>query len=379
MKVLHVIDSAGVYGAERMLISLARQHATMGIETELASLRHPHESVRPIDAEAARYGITVHAVKARRGIDPQAIRQLGAIARQKCCDILHSHSYKANTLVGVARPWHAVPAAVATLHGWSRQPLFSRMGVYEAVERQALRGLTRVVAVNERMAEEFALRQRYGERLVVIRNGVEPVANVGCVTQRNTGVPEWLLRASAAYMVLAVGRLDVIKRYDLLIEATFHLRTAGVDASLVILGEGPERNRLAQLVQDRGLNAYVHMPGYVADARAWMKHFDALAITSDSEGIPVNMLEAMVEGVPVVARRVGGIPEVIEDRQSGLLAQDGSARTFSALLAQLVTDQRLAGRLRTAAREAAIQRHSLARMACDYQAVYLSCLKGAET
>lgn len=375
MKVLHVIDSAGVYGAERMLLSLARQHAATGIVTELASLRTPDATVRPIEAEAARQGMTVHCIVAQRGVDPQAIRRLAALARDRRCDLLHTHSYKANTLVGVARPWRVLPPAVGTLHGWSRQPLFSRIGLYEEVERRALCGLTRVVAVNERMVDDFRLRRRLGKRLVVIRNGVEPVVADSRAATHDGIMPGWMPRTASGFRVLAVGRLDAIKRFDLLIESVWLLRKGGIDASLVILGDGPERNRLEQRIQEKGLAACVHMPGYVADARAWMPHFDALAITSDSEGIPVNMLEAMVEGLPVVARQIGGIPEVIAHRQHGLLAADDSPRGIADLLGQLAKDESLAVRLREAARETVMQRYTVVRMAADYRDVYQTCVR----
>ena len=135
--------------------------------------------------------------------------------------------------------------------------------------------------------------------------------------RRSLGIP------LDAPLIGTVGRLAEIKRQDLLILAFANVKSRIPDAHLLLVGDGPLLHELTNLVGDLGLGDHVHFAGYQPHAAPYLQAMDVFALTSRSEGMPQALLEAAVIGVPIVASRVGGIPEVIESGRTGLLIEPG--------------------------------------------------------
>ena len=159
-----------------------------------------------------------------------------------------------------------------------------------------------------------------------------------------------------AMTVLAVGRLVARKGHFLLVEALARLRSAGVELRVVIVGEGPERQELEALAARLGVTDHLLMPGAVGqdEIADWFRDADVLCLPSFAEGVPIVLMEAMASGLPVVASRTMGIPELVEDGVSGLLVTPGrSEEIVDALAAMSDADQRrvmgAAGRARVLA------------------------------
>jgi colanic acid/amylovoran biosynthesis glycosyltransferase len=159
--------------------------------------------------------------------------------------------------------------------------------------------------------------------------------------------------ADEPFRVLSVGRLAPQKGQALLLEAMAGLHARGIDARLVLVGDGPLRGALEAQRDRLGLFEHVRMVGAVGQdrIRAHYAEADAFCLTSFAEGIPVVLMEAMAMGVPVVAPRITGIPELVEDGVSGLLVAPGRSELALEALAALAADPALAARLATAGRE----------------------------
>ena len=140
--------------------------------------------------------------------------------------------------------------------------------------------------------------------------------------------------------LLYVGRLDHVKGLPLLIDALASLADSHPDIRVDIVGDGPERPSLEQRVAASGLNAHVHFHGYLGqhEVEALLAQSDALVMTSFAEGIPVALMEAMAVGVPVVAPRITGIPELIEHQRGGLLFTPGNVDDLVGALLRLLDD-----------------------------------------
>jgi glycosyltransferase involved in cell wall biosynthesis len=327
MKVLQVIDSGGLYGAERVVLALMDALRDSGVETALASIGEPGSSDKALETEARRQGHRVerHAMKA--GPDRRGARALVTWAREQGFDILHTHGYKANTLVaGMSRSQRGLPV-VATLHGWTSTRRFSRQRAYETVERLALHRAERVVAVSHAMVDRWGLKRRYQGRLSVIANGIAvPKAH-------SSPFPEWLEQFKAGRpAIFAAGRLSREKGFDVLIEAVGILRRKAIDVCLVVAGEGPERAALEEQVRTLGLESAVLMPGYIENAGRLVSSFDIVAIPSRTEGLPIVLLEALLSGVPVAATAVGEIPAVMDRCNAGSCVAAGDAKGMASIL-----------------------------------------------
>jgi glycosyltransferase involved in cell wall biosynthesis len=167
-------------------------------------------------------------------------------------------------------------------------------------------------------------------------------------------------------VVGALGRLHEQKGFDVLIRAVAGL--PGI--SLVIVGDGPERQALERLAVDLGVADRVSMPGWTDDATSRLRSFDVLALPSRYEGLPLVLLEAMLGGVPVVASAVGGVPDAVRDDESGLLVPPDDVDALQGALSRMAADPSLRRRLANAAEVEARQRFTVATMARSYESLY---------
>jgi glycosyltransferase involved in cell wall biosynthesis len=242
--------------------------------------------------------------------------------------------------------------------------------------RLSARYANRIFCLSQDLAD--ALRRNRivsAERVVVVPNGID--------TSRfqNRGKGETLRTAlpCEARVVGTVARLTEIKRQDVLLRGFAKLRRKIPDAHLVIVGDGPLMGFLRQLTAELALDACVHFAGHQAEPEPFYELMDVFALTSRSEGMPQTIMEAFAAGVPVVASRVGGIPEMIEDRQSGLLFAAGDEEGLARALEEVLDNPNMARRLREAARVRVEEKFHVGRMAADYHGHFIRLLGETNT
>lgn len=176
-------------------------------------------------------------------------------------------------------------------------------------------------------------------------------------------------RLPAPVRLLCIGRLTPAKGQLLLLQACARLRDEGLSFNLTLVGDGPDRARLAQAVEALALQPWVNLAGALnqAEVRAELARADAFVLPSLAEGIPVVLMEAMASGLPCVSTPVNGIPELIRHDESGLLATPGDVAALTEALRRLVTDAALRTRLAEAGRrqvaDAFDHRRNVARLA----------------
>lgn len=208
-------------------------------------------------------------------------------------------------------------------------------GLYAALSR-----LTRVVTVSEAAADSLAAVGVPRGRIRIIPPGVAPRP----ATPRQAGAP----------VVGAVSRLSREKNVALLLRAFARVVEDVPDATLRIFGDGPEREELESLAASLGIAEKTSFLGYVPDAAARCGEFDVLAVPSIRESFGLAALEAMGCGVPVVASKVGGLPELVLDGETGLLVPPEDDAAFAAALLRVLRDRALAARLGAAGRARAV-------------------------
>ena len=370
MRILHVIDSGGFYGAEVMLLELMRQQRELGHEPLLASIGAPANGEKTIEREARRRGLEVAVFRMANGPNfPGALRVLH-YAREQGIELLHSHGYKGNILFGLLpRQVRRLPM-VTTLHGYTSNGRFGKMWLYEALDRFCLRRIDKVVMVNPRMQEIPALSR--------LRNTTTIENGIACdETSGSTPDPDLVAFMRQKRTVVAVGRLSPEKGFDLLLQALSSLVTAGHDLQILLLGEGGLRASLEKLGQRLGLSERLLMPGYVAGASAYLEHACLLAMPSLTEGLPITLLEAMAAGVPVVASAVGGIPEALEQGQAGCLVPAGDPLSLQQAMGQILDEPEAARKRCDRALERVRQIYSSRAMAQSYLDVYSTAMQEA--
>ncbi|TKB23964.1 glycosyltransferase [Desulfopila sp. IMCC35006] len=372
MKVLHVIDSGGFYGAEVMILNLMCEQVRMGLIPILASIGTPCCGEKPLETEARRRGLRVESFHMRPGPNISGALEIIRFTRHEGVKILHSHGYKGNILFGLMPRFLRKLPMVATLHGWTWTGGWDRMRLYEWLDRLSLRFIDQVVVVNGSMLEKVS-----SKRLHVVDNGIPIDGSEGSLRIENEKCH--ISSHIAAFcndgiIIGAIGRLSPEKGYDVLLKAVSEAVVTCPDIKLVILGDGQERNFLNAQVKSLGLEQRVLMPGYVENARQYLSHFKMYILSSLTEGLPIVILEAMQAKVPIVATRVGGVPEVLENGKAGRLVIAGSCKSLVQGILDVINNPETAIQRVCVASQRLQDFYSCHSMAEKYMGVYQSLI-----
>ena len=321
MKILHLIDSGGLYGAERMLLALVEEQQALGHEPMILSVGEPDIKEKAIEQEANRLGLPLKIWRMQPGLNRAETRRICQWAEEWGADALHSHGYKFNILLALFGRFYKEIPFVATLHGYVHAPLFTRMWVYEKLDRIALGRIKAVVLVGEAMRKELPKRLRNSDKIVTIRNGL----HIEKATQKGTDVVPQKVDAfmgDHAPIILAVGRLSPEKQFGKLISSFEEFKRGFPKAGLVIAGEGSQRESLNHRVFELGLEEHVLLAGYCPNIPSIMSRSSLLVISSSTEGLTFTLLEAMALRLPIISTSVGEIPEVLQYGENGILIEN---------------------------------------------------------
>jgi len=370
VKVLHVIDSGGLYGAEVMLLNLMSEQVKMGVEPILASIGDRYVADKPVEVEARRRGLRVKAFRMRPGPNIRGAFEVLRVAWQEQVELLHSHGYKGNILFGfLPRKLRRMPM-VTTVHGWTWTGGMTRMMAYEWLDSLSFARMDRVILVNEAMKDHPRFRNRSHLAVEVVANGIPGDYSFDAQDDTAGLNREILDFCRQGYTIGAIGRLSPEKGFDVLLAVVAFLVAEGRDVRLVLLGEGGLRNKLEESVKELGLKYRVLMPGYVGNARNYLPFFNLFAMPSLTEGLPVVLLEAMQAGVPIVASKVGGIPDVLAGGHAGLLIEPGSMESMKQGIVDVMQNTQAAGQRVQVAGQRVREDFSSKAMAEKYLGIY---------
>lgn len=312
-------------------------------------------------------GFPVHVLDRRPGIDLACARRLGALARAEGVDVMHAHQYSPFFYAGLSRFPRRRPPVLFTEHGRAFPDLTGRS--HRPVNRLLLRGGDRVIGVGRAVRQVLIDKEGLpAGRVEVVYNGIDTAAYAG--SGRRDEVRRELGLGPDDFVMMFVARLDPIKDHATALRALARVAAVRGDAKLVVVGEGPSAEAVAGEVARLGLGDRVLMAGVRTDVARLLEGADATVLTSLSEGIPLSLIEAMAAGLPVVATRVGGVPEVVEEGVTGYLAPSGDDAGLADALLRLAADPELRGRLGRAGRARAEAVFSESRMHDAYCLAY---------
>lgn len=369
MRVLHIIDSGGLYGAEMMLLNLVSEQVEQGMEPIIASIGNPHQDEKPLEREAARRGLRIEPFRMRPGPNLFGALRILRFAREQGIDLIHAHGYKANILFGLLLKGARRLPMVSTVHGWTSTGGVSRMRFYEWLDAKSLQQVDRVVLVNSAMTDHARL-QKTRRSFQVVNNGLAGRPENGqCALDDDVAA---FFRKG--FTLCAIGRLSTEKGFDLLLDAMNEATADWPELQLVIIGEGRQRLALEHQVQDLGLQEQVLLPGYLPNASGYLPLCQAFVLSSLTEGLPIVILEAMQAGVSIIATRVGGVPEVLAEGAAGRLVEAGSRPELVNAIRQLrEVDSDRRRQIATATRRVR-EHYSSDAMARQYLSVYCDLL-----
>lgn len=358
LRVMHVLFRLQAGGMEYGVVKLVNGIDRSRVASSICSTT-PADDLKLL----LRPDVPLHECQRRPGNDPSLVLQLYRLFRKERPHIVHTHAWGTLCEGLLAARLARVPVVVHGEHGTLQLKAYqSRM------QRLAWKRVDHVLSVSSRLAERMAAGTGYPlDRITVIRNGVdlERFHAVDRVAARSAlGLPRDTLVVGTA------GRLVPVKDQANLLEAFARLRASGLAFTGVMAGDGPLRADLEGRALALGLGSRVRFLGHRPDIEVVFGGLDVFVLPSKSEGLSNTILEAMASSLPVVATRVGGADELIEDGRTGLIVEPESPAALAAAIQQLAGDPDLRRAAGLAARQRALEHFSIDRMLHRYTELY---------
>jgi glycosyltransferase involved in cell wall biosynthesis len=362
-------------GPEKTILTGAALSDPTQYAISVCYIRDRRDSAFLIDRRAAESGVDYVEVTEKHSFDYAVWPALRRIVRERRIDVVHAHDYKTNFYAWLLGKYESV-VPMTTLHGYTGHSWRER--VYYAMDKRLVSRFPLVVAVSEDLRQTVIRAGARPERVVRVLNGIDDR-----MFRRDPTLAPAVRTAlglrQADVVIAGVGRLERQKRFDLLMQAfaDARRRTAGVPLRLVIVGEGSERQRLEEDCARLGLGDDCRFLGQRSDV-AWLHcGFDLLVQSSDYEGTPNAVLEAMALETPVIATDVGGTAELIKSGVHGRIVPAGDARALADAIFEAVSNPSSLAPLARAARARVEQELSFrARMRAIER--WYDCLAGAD-
>jgi glycosyltransferase involved in cell wall biosynthesis len=360
VKVLQLISSGGYYGAENMLLNLCASQEKAGCQNSLLLFYNVHVPNVEFYERARRRGLSVRMVHCKGRADWRAVRQIEEFIQEDGIDLVHTHGYKAD-LYGYLAAWRRHKPVVATCHNWVGGT--AALGIYNHLDRMALKRFNALAAVSDTVAERLLESGVPPEKIKSIANGID-------VQAFENREPLQAFRFDGARVVGMVARLDLQKGFEYLLRAIRDLSSSIDGLKVLIVGEGPDRAAVENMVEQYGLQSNVILAGQQTDMAGVYAAMDIFVLPSLNEGLPMTILEAMAASRPVIATRVGAIPTVIKDGENGLLVDARDTDGLRTAIASLLSDPDRCRRLGDQALAWVSENFTSEAMALKYRQMY---------
>jgi glycosyltransferase involved in cell wall biosynthesis len=365
LSVLHVVLSLDAGGLERVVIDLTREAAELGQAASILCIEKP--GVLASQAEAVT---TIHCAAKGPGLRWTAVDRIRSILRELRPDVVHTHQIPALLyLAPISR--QLTPILVHTEHNnqFRRFITFREQLTYSSMLVIAGPRADRIFAVSEDATQSIRRTRIIPQhKLFTVPNGID--FSRFRVRQRNLALRQSLGIPPDSIVLGNIGRLDEVKRPDILIDAFAKVRSEFPASHLLLVGDGPLMSELRQQAAELQIADRVHFAGFQPNPELYLAMLDVFVLTSRMEGMPLSVLEAAASGIPVIASKVGGLEEMSNKGRSILLYEFNDNNALLTGLRRLMADVQFREQLGTAGREHVLAAYSAQRMARDYDRHY---------
>jgi glycosyltransferase involved in cell wall biosynthesis len=359
-RVLHVQKVSGISGSERHLLSLLPGLRARGWDACMLVLHEGEPGAEEFLTELAARGVPAEELRLRLDLDPLAFARLERRVAASAPAILHTHLVHADFYGQIAGVLARVPARVSTKHGFND---FRSLPGFGLADRGVSRLADAEIAISRGLASYLAEVEGFDpRRFVVIHYGIEAGPE-----------PEPYREDDPA--ILCVGRLVLIKGHAVLLRALARARRSLPELRLELAGAGPLDAGLRGLAVELGLDGAVTFSGRVAPIAPAYERSSLVVMSSYGEGFGMVALEAMERGRPVLATRVGGLPEIVAEGETGRLVPPGDEEALAAALVELGQDPERCRAYGSAGRARALERFAEDRCVERTELVYRDLLE----
>ena len=337
-----------------------------------------------VNAEKMREaGFIIEFLHRKPGYDKACVKRIAQLWRKYRVDVVQAHQCTPFFYALAARGFfHRKPPILLTEHGRFFPDVPNKK--HQMFHRMMLSSRDRITAVSRSVGNALIVNEGLPEnRIEVVYNGVSERFLEYRLTDEQKAAKRAELGVGNRPIVLCVARLDPIKDHPTAIKTIHHLllRPAFVNLPLeqqpilLMAGGGPEYEGLHQYIIDCGMEDYARLLGERSDIPELLQTADVFLLTSVSEGVPLTILEAYASETPVVATKVGGIPEILQDEKTGLVAPVGNEKRLAFALERLLTDPEFRRLVCRSAKESFLERFTEDRMLMEYAKILSEMLR----
>jgi glycosyltransferase involved in cell wall biosynthesis len=363
MKVVHVHKLTGVSGSENHLLALLPALRAAGVDAGFLGLDVPGSDAPTFYERLDELNVPYRRVRCGMDVSPRMARDVIRAVRLERPDLVHTHLVHGDVYGAAAASVLRVPY-VSTRHNDDRYLL----GPFRFIDRAFARPARRLIAISDAVRRFLEQAGHSPEKLVTVHYGLDAAPSTPSqITPEAAGIPE------NVPLLLAVGRLIAQKDHATLLRAFARVHGRHPEARLAVLGSGPLEEETRAVVDELGLNDAVVLPGR-QEPGDWLTRADVFVHTSRWEGFGIVLLEAMLASLPIVATRVSAVPEVVVDRETGLLVGEGDVEALAVSLDDLLADPERARSLGAAGLGRARSEFSIERMTEQTIGVYRQSL-----
>jgi glycosyltransferase involved in cell wall biosynthesis len=351
MRPIRILELRSVRGTgggpeKTILLGSARTDASR-FEITVCYLRDRRDNVFSVDARAATLPVDYVELLESHSFDPSVFWRLRRLVRERKIDIVHAHDYKTDLLAWLLAKFEAV-TPLSTVHGWTGHTP-RELRFYYPFDKWILHFFPKLIAVSTDIRDELVRHGAEATRISTVLNGIDPNA-FRRDRSREDDIRLRLGLDRTRYVLGTVGRLEPQKRFDLLIDAFAMLHAEQPQLTLLIAGDGSLAEVLKAQVARLGLTNACLLLGHRTDITDLHHAFDLFVQSSDYEGTPNAVLEAMALETPIVATSAGGSAEIVRDRVDGLIVVPGDAVVLAAAIREAIADKHATARRARSAR-----------------------------
>jgi glycosyltransferase involved in cell wall biosynthesis len=350
-----------MYGAEAVILNMSRTLNEASHSSLLGVFSNSANPNLQLHEAAAKEGIESHLIPCNGQIDRSVTISIRNLVARTNADIVHAHGYKADLYTYFALRRSSVPL-VSTCHTWYDNDLF--VSLYGMADRLVLRRFAAVVAVSDEVKQRLLKAGVHEGKIHLVQNGIDlrPFSNVTPSLRNNID--------SDDPIVGLVGRLANEKGVDIFLRSAARVLVDLPSTKFVVVGEGPDRDKLESLIDELKIRQNVTMLGRCDEMPAVYASFEIMVSASRQEGLPIAILEGMASRRPLIATNVGAVPTIVLDGYTGVLLPAEDIEALASEIIKLLKDPARRESLGAAARKLVEEKFSAERMTADYLRVY---------
>jgi len=378
IRVMQLIAPLSMAGAERVVQTMARNLDSERFENSICTFVNHRRSTNSFTEAIQKQGLRLDKILLRRHLEWQPVRDLVNLARFRKIDIFHSHGYRADVMGIIASRFLGIPT-VSTVHGWnasrSKWSLSEyKMLFYDKLDLFALRRFDRIIAVSENTARALETKIEVAEKLEVIPNTLDPAGYD--IDPERMRIRDRLGIDPSTKVVGFLGRFSREKGLFQLLDAVPTILEKMPNCRFLLAGGGPLARVLRERCSVLGVSDKVHVLDEINYVCGFYESLDLFVLPSLTEGMPMALLEAQFFGLPIIASRVGGIPEIIAPGENGLLVEPDDTGGLARSITKILENDSLARSMGKVNHLRFKGNNHVRKWASRYESIYSSLVKG---